>query len=47
MSIAVITFACTFGGALLANYIRAALPPSHVSKESQDVVRLGMGWWRP
>lgn len=42
-TIALITFVCTFGGALLANYVRAALPPSHVTKESQDVVRLGMG----
>jgi hypothetical protein len=41
--IALITFVCTFGGALLAISVRAALPPSHVSKESQDVVRLGMG----
>jgi hypothetical protein len=38
-----ITFACAFGGALLGNYIRTLLPPRHLSKESQDIMRLGMG----
>lgn len=42
-TIALITFVCTFGCAWLAMAIRSALPPSHLSKESQDVVRLGMG----
>src|SRR5262245_45427112 len=41
--VALITFACTFGAAFLATIIRSALPPSHLGKESQDVVRLGMG----
>ena len=41
--IALITFACAFGSALLAAYIRDRLPTPHLSKESQDVVRLGMG----
>src|SRR5262252_3667956 len=40
---AVLTFACTFGAALIGMFIRNALPPAHVSKESQDVIRLGMG----
>ena len=40
---AVITFVCTLGGALLGIAIRSRLPAAHVSKESQDVVRLGMG----
>ena len=40
---AVVTFACTFAAALLGTIIRTALPPAHVSKESQDVIRLGMG----
>ena len=40
---AVVTFVCTFSAALLGIFIRTALPPTHVSKESQDVVRLGMG----
>ena len=40
---AVLTFVCTFFAALLGTFIRTALPPAHVSKESQDVIRLGMG----
>lgn len=40
---AVVTFACTLAAALLGTFIRTALPPAHVSKESQDVIRLGMG----
>jgi len=37
------TFACVFGGALLGTYIRKILPSAHLSKESQDVMRLAMG----
>ena len=40
---AALTFVCTLGCALLGMMVRAALPPTHLSKESQDVVRLGMG----
>ena len=40
---AVVTFACTLAAALLGTFIRTSLPPAHVSKESQDVIRLGMG----
>jgi hypothetical protein len=40
---AVVTFVCTFAAALLGTFVRTALPPAHVSKESQDVIRLGMG----
>jgi hypothetical protein len=43
ITIGLITFICTFGGALAGTYIRARLPEPHLSKESQDVVRLGMG----
>jgi hypothetical protein len=43
LGFAAITFVCTFGFALLGIAVRAALPPAHLSKESQDVVRLGMG----
>jgi hypothetical protein len=43
LTFAAITFLCTFGCALLGIMVRAALPPAHLSKESQDVVRLGMG----
>jgi hypothetical protein len=38
-----ITFVCTLTCALLGIAIRSLLPPAHVSKESQDVIRLGMG----
>lgn len=38
-----ITFLCTFSAALVATVIRGRLPAPHLSKESQDVVRLGIG----
>jgi hypothetical protein len=41
--IATITFVCAFGTALIGAFVRDRLPPPHLSKESQDVVRLGMG----
>ena len=43
VGIGLVTFACAFGGALVGNYIRTLLPPTHLSKESQDIMRLGMG----
>jgi hypothetical protein len=43
MTISVIVFACVFGGALLGMLLRAALPQHHLSGESKDVVKLGMG----
>ena len=43
LTIAIITFALTFGCAWIGTAIRATLPAQHLSKESQDVVRLGMG----
>ena len=42
-SLATLTFVFAFGGALVGGYIRSLLPPTHLSKESQDVMRLGMG----
>ena len=36
-------FACIFGGALFGLLLRAILPPHHLSRESQDIVKLGMG----
>lgn len=42
-TVATVTFLCTFGCAILATYVRDRLPSPHLSKESQDVVRLGMG----
>ena len=43
LGFAFVTFAFTFAAALLGTAIRSALPPAHVSKESQDAIRLGMG----
>lgn len=42
-TVAAITFGLTFGGAVIAAFIRDRLPAQHLSKESTDVVRLGMG----
>lgn len=38
-----LVFASVFGGALLGMFLRNALPEQHTSKDSQDVVKLGMG----
>jgi hypothetical protein len=38
-----IVFACTFGGALLGIFLRNVLPKPHLSADSKDTVRLGMG----
>jgi len=38
-----IVFACTFGGSLLGMWLRSALPGHHLSEDSKDVVKLGMG----
>jgi hypothetical protein len=38
-----IVFACVFGGTLLGMLLRAVLPERHLSAESKDVVKLGMG----
>jgi hypothetical protein len=43
LALAATTFAFAFGFALLGSYLRDRLPAAHLSKESQDVVRLGMG----
>ena len=43
MAIGWIVFACVFGGALLGTFLRAVLPAHHLSPESKDVVKLGMG----
>ena len=36
-------FVCVFGGALLGMFLRSILLEHHLSEESKDVVRLGMG----
>jgi hypothetical protein len=41
--ISLIVFACVFGGALLGIFLHAVLPQHHLSSESKDIVKLGMG----
>jgi hypothetical protein len=36
-------FACVFGGALVGIFVSSRLPSHHVTSETKDVVRLGMG----
>jgi hypothetical protein len=43
LNLGLVTFVCSFGGALMGTLVRSLLPPTHLSKESQDVMRLGMG----
>jgi hypothetical protein len=38
-----ISFAFIFGGALLGIFLRVALPPHHLSAESKESVKVGMG----
>jgi hypothetical protein len=41
--ISLIVLACVFGGALLGIFLHAILPQHHLSSESKDIVKLGMG----
>src|SRR5262245_61429568 len=43
ITISLIVFACVFGGALLGILLHAVLPQQHLSAESKDIVKLGMG----
>ena len=43
ITIGLITFVCTFGGAMAGMRVRAALPQHHLSSETKEVVKLGMG----
>jgi hypothetical protein len=43
IKISLIVFACIFGGALLGILLHAVLPQHHLSAESKDIVKLGMG----
>ncbi len=43
LAIAGVVFACVFGGALLAMLVGRALPGHHLSGESRDAVKLGLG----
>src|SRR5437762_11336770 len=40
---AAIVFACLFGAGLLGMCIRAALPEHHLTADTRDAVRIGMG----
>jgi hypothetical protein len=42
-TIALVSFACVFGGSLVGLWLGARLPPHHVDKRTQDLVKLGMG----
>jgi hypothetical protein len=43
LAISGIIFAVVFGGALVGMVLRALLPEHHLSQDSRDVVKLGMG----
>ena len=42
-AISSITFACVLGGVLFGMFLRASLPEHHLSMDSKDFVKLGMG----
>jgi hypothetical protein len=43
LAISGIVFACILGGALIGMLLRSLLPEEHMSAESRDLVKLGMG----
>jgi archaellum biogenesis protein FlaJ (TadC family) len=43
LAVSCLIFALTLGGILLGTLLRRALPEHHLSKDSQHVVRLGVG----
>jgi len=43
IAIRLIVFACVFGAALFGLFLRAILPQEHLSADSKDTVRLGIG----
>jgi hypothetical protein len=43
LTISAIVFACGLGGAILGMVLRTMLPEKHLSAETKDLVRLGMG----
>jgi|SRR5215510_2568008 len=42
-TIALVVFGCIFGGALLGTFFHRLLPTHHLSSDSKDTVKLGMG----
>ena len=43
LAVSLIAFAFIFGGALLGMSLRGAMPQNHLSDDSKDSVKLGMG----
>ena len=43
ITVSLIMFSCVFGGAMLGIFLHAVLPQHHLSAESKDIVKLGMG----
>ena len=43
LTIAVIVLVCVFGGALIGMFLGSRLPQHHLSADSKDVVKLGIG----
>jgi hypothetical protein len=43
IAISLMTLAFCFGGALFGIFLRTALPENHVTSDSKDIVKLGMG----
>src|SRR6516162_1293358 len=43
IAIRLIVFACVFGAALFGMFLRKVLPEQHLSADSKDTVRFGMG----
>ncbi len=43
IAMAIIVFACAFGGALVGIKLQAILPEHHLSKESSDTVKIAIG----
>ncbi len=41
--VALVVFVFVFGGTLLGIYLRIVIPEHHLSEESRDVIKLGMG----
>jgi hypothetical protein len=43
LAISLIAFGCIFGGMLIGMFLRVVLPEHHLSDESKDAVKLGIG----
>jgi len=43
LDIGAIVVACVFGGALGGMFLRTVVPEHHLTKETEDAIKLGMG----